>query len=172
MSSITVTLIRTDATTSRQAWRQAQLLNQLQQVIGGMVTAVPLCSEVTMWCHDEGHLVQLPANPVAHAITTALGAPFRSWARSCSLALPAQMVTPRDCRQRGPCGSSWPPRCPADDDGAAHRAHRRRHAHPVGSRRSIGSEPSRSPSTTPTIPTAMTTNDSGSLWASGRPRRR
>ena len=45
-------------------------LENLQAAVGGLIQAIDLAPELTMWCNDEGKLMGLPVNPVATALWT------------------------------------------------------------------------------------------------------
>ena len=45
-------------------------LENLQGAVGGLIQAVDLTPELTMWCNDEGKMMGLPVNPVATALWT------------------------------------------------------------------------------------------------------
>lgn len=45
-------------------------LENLQEAVGGLIQAVDLSSNLTMWCNEEGKLNGLPVNPVATAMWT------------------------------------------------------------------------------------------------------
>ena len=45
-------------------------LENLQAAVGGLIQAVDLAPELTMWCNDNGKAMGLPVNPVATALWT------------------------------------------------------------------------------------------------------
>lgn len=44
-------------------------LDALQSAVGGLVQAIDL-SEFTLWCNDEGKILNLPHNPIGQALWT------------------------------------------------------------------------------------------------------
>ena len=57
----------TDGEISRFAIQEDEL-EVLQGIVGGWVQCVTLRPDLSLWCNDEGKLLQLPPNPLAQAV--------------------------------------------------------------------------------------------------------
>ena len=43
-------------------------LSTLQEAVGGLVQAIDITEDMTMWCNEEGKMISLPHNPYGQAI--------------------------------------------------------------------------------------------------------
>lgn len=43
-------------------------LEQLQAAVGGYVQAINLNDQITLWCNEEGKIMNLPHNPIAQGL--------------------------------------------------------------------------------------------------------
>jgi len=43
-------------------------LEQLQAAVGGYIQAVNLSDDITLWCNEEGKIMNLPHNPIAQVL--------------------------------------------------------------------------------------------------------
>lgn len=66
MSKIALALY-VDGEISRFAIQDDEL-EVLQGIVGGWVQCIGLRPDLTLWCNDDGKLMQLPHNPLAQAV--------------------------------------------------------------------------------------------------------
>lgn len=68
MSAINYLRVTTEGAISVITATNEDSLSKLQDAVGGWVQAIDLSDTLSMWCNEEGKLINLPHNPYAQVI--------------------------------------------------------------------------------------------------------